>query len=519
MTNVPPSIIAQLVQDAHQDPQLPHPNPSESFWQLPPSQLSSHQSPTLPTKTTYAIIGSGITGCSIASNLLSTLSSDSPSHLTILEARTLCSGATGRNGGHLVSPLPESFSTFEKYAGKEATTKIARFANRTLESMHRLSEEGDEELRRVAEVRRLRCVCAYYDEGVFEETKKSMRRYEECLPEERGDAEIFGREEAREKWNFKDAVGVIVNRAGAFWPYRLITGLFERMLEKYPDRFALETNTPVTAVEYDVSADKEYPYSIQTSRGVIRATKVIYSCNGYTGHLLSKMRGKIWPLRGTMSVQAAGPDFPNEGEIKSWSTFDQPRYDPQTGHFSFGLYYITQNAATGDIFIGGEKGEPKDILASDDSIMSSTSKEALVQVLPKIFHKGWPEGQAPEVRKVWSGIMGFTPDAMPWVGEIPESITGRPAGGEYIAAGFNGYGMPLCWGCGEAVAKMLLGKKDEVMEWLPENFLITNARLKSPYTMTEAGIYTMLMQEPSLVAMARIGLKNIVSRVSGKIFG
>lgn len=74
---------------------------------------------------------------------------------------------------------------------------MARFANRTLESMHRLAEDGDEELRRVAEVRRVRSVCAYYDEGVFEETKKSMRRYEECLPEEKGDAEFYGAEDAR----------------------------------------------------------------------------------------------------------------------------------------------------------------------------------------------------------------------------------------------------------------------------------------------------------------------------------
>ncbi|GIZ44335.1 hypothetical protein CKM354_000753600 [Cercospora kikuchii] len=518
MTSVPASIIAQLVRDAQQDPQLPRANPTEAFWQLPPSSLSDHQSRDLPSKTTYAIIGSGITACSVARNLFENLTSDSNSHITILEARTLCSGATGRNGGHLVSPFPEEFSIFEKYAGKEATMKMARFANRTLESMHRLAEDGDEELKRVAEVRRVRSVCAYYDAGVFEETKKSMRRYEECLPEEKGDGEFYGAEEAREKWNFKDAVGVIVNRAGAFWPYRLVTGLFERMLEKYTGRFALETNTPVTGVEYDASSDKEYPYSVQTSRGVIRASKVIYCSNGFTGHLLPKMRGKIWPLRGTMSAQAAGPDFPNEGDSKSWSTFDQPKYDPKTGQFSYGLYYITQNAKTGDIFIGGEKQHPSEILNSDDTVISSVSKDALVNVLPKIFDKGWPEGQAPEVRKCWSGVMGFTVDAVPWVGEVPESITGRPAGGECIAAGFNGYGMPLCWGCGEAVAKMLLGKKDEVMRWLPENFLITDARLKSPYSMTEAGIYTMLMQEPPLMTMARIGLKNIASRLIGKSF-
>ncbi|KAI5360275.1 Putative FAD dependent oxidoreductase, FAD/NAD(P)-binding domain superfamily [Septoria linicola] len=534
MPKIPSSVIAQLIHSAHQDPQLPRVNPTEACWQLPASPIAHIRSENLPTKTTYAIIGSGVTGCSVAKNLLEGLNLHADADtdeetakgevrrmVTVLEARTLTSGATGRNGGHLVSPLPEEFCEFEKYLGREATTKIARFANRTLEAMFKLAEEGDEELRNAAEARRVLSVCAYYDRGVFEEVKRSMRRYEECLPEEKGDSEIFeGEEAAREKWNMKDAVGVITNRAGAFWPYRLVTGLFSRLLENYPGRFALETETPVTSVEHDPSSDVKYPYLVNTNRGTIRATKVIYCCNGYTSHLLAKLRGKIWPLRGTMSVQASGPNFPNEGSQKSWSTLGKPRYDAQTGHFSYGLYYITQNSHTGDIFIGGEKQILTELLTSDDTTISLISKDALESVLPTIFDKGWPEGQKPEIKKVWSGIMGFTPDHMPWVGALPSSITGvRPVGGEYIAAGFNGYGMPLCWGSGEAVAKMILGKEKEVEEWLPENFVISEERLRSVYSTTEAGIYNMLMAEPGLWTKVRMGVGSVVKNIAEKVFG
>jgi hypothetical protein len=77
-----------------------------------------------------------------------------------------------------------------------------------------------------------------------------------------------------------------------------------------------------------------------------------------------------------------------------------------------------------------------------------------------------------------------------------------------MAAGFNGYGMPLCWGCGEAVAKMLLGKDDEVNNWLPASFLISKRRLNSPYSRTEAGMYALLEQEPGTWAIAKMVAKN-----------
>lgn len=105
------------------------------------------------------------------------------------------------------------------------------------------------------------------------------------------------------------------------------------------------------------------------------------------------------------------------------------------------------------------------------------------------------------------------------VGLVPKSISERDGNGEYIAAGFNGYGMPLCWGCGEAVAKTLLGKGDEVAEWLPESFLMSAKRLSSPYLETEAGIYSFLMQEPDVLTSAKIMAQNAISRVSKSVFG
>ncbi|EME84329.1 uncharacterized protein MYCFIDRAFT_152562 [Pseudocercospora fijiensis CIRAD86] len=491
----PSTIISQLVIDAQKDPLLPRPNPTKAFWQWPPSPISKTQSARLPSKTTYAIIGSGVTGCSVATHLLHSLSADSRDGITILEARTLTSGATGRNGGHLLSPLPEEFLHVEKVLGREETAKISRFAIRTLESMYALADE-DEALSKAAEARRVTTITGYYDKDTFETAKESQKRYEESLPEFRGDHRVYTAEEGLKEFNMKDTVGVITNSAGAFWPYRLVTGLYSRMLTQYQDRFSIETETPVTEIDYAPAEDAAYPYTVTTARGVIRASKVIHCTNGWAGHLLPNLRGKIFPVRGTMSTQAAGPEFPREGEKKSWSTVGRPSYDASDETFSYGLYYITQNEKTGDIFIGGERQKALELLTADDTTISSVSKDTLVNILPKIFAKGWPSGQQPEIKSIWSGVLGFTADHLPWVGRVPKSVSTRHGDGEYIAAGFNGYGMPLCWGSGEAVAKMILGEDDEVREWLPISFEMTSKRLNSPCSTAEAGILNLFGQEP-----------------------
>ena len=264
--------------------------------------------------------------------------------------------------------------------------------------------------------------------------------------------------------------------AGAFWPYRLVTGLFGRLLDQYQDRFRIETGTAVTSIAYTKGED--FPYALNTPRGVVKAKKVVHCTNGHSGHLLSPIRGKLYALRGTMSTQPASPPLSNQGAARSWAFRVAPSFNKESGVFGPGLDYMTQNATTGDVFIGGDQDEIENILISDDTKHSLQSADRLVKLLPDYF--GGDDAAFEDLSKtstVWSGIMGFTADMMPLVGHIPSEYTGRPGSNdEYIAAGFNGHGMPVCWQCGTAVAKMMAG--EDVSAWFPELFLITPERLE-----------------------------------------
>ena len=101
-------------------------NPTSSFWNSEPKKLDDYRStPELPAKADVVIIGSGLSGVATAYFLLK--DNPNPPSVVLLEARKICSGATGRNGGHV---KPDTFSDIPKFTklfGKAATAELAAF--------------------------------------------------------------------------------------------------------------------------------------------------------------------------------------------------------------------------------------------------------------------------------------------------------------------------------------------------------------------------------------------------------
>lgn len=285
-----------------------------------------------------------------------------------------------------------------------------------------------------------------------------------------------------QRWNIKDVVGAVEHEAGAIWPYRLVTSVFAALLKDHAHRLAIETNTPVHRVDYvEGSGNEHYSYKITTPRGVIHAKKVIHCTNGHAAHLLPKLVGRIYPFRGTMTVQKPGVDLKNLGATRSWSLAHKPSLDSDTGLYITGLYYLQQNALTGRIWIGNETANMEDILTSDDTEVPEVTRQALTTMLPKFFLKGWGAAKKSEIEAVWSGIQGHTADGLPVVGKIPASLSGNAAdAGQWIAAGFNGYGMDKCWLTGKALVEMMFNV--DVSDWFPQAFIVTEDRLQAELT-------------------------------------
>lgn len=257
--------------------------------------------------------------------------------------------------------------------------------------------------------------------------------------------------------------------AAAGWPYRLITGLFREMLQLYQGRFNLEAKTPALSIEYHTGTS--LPYQIKTPRGTVQAKQVVHATNGHAGKLLPGLRGALFPVRGQMTAQSPTEEFGVQGGRQSWSI-----------NYGTGFDYMTQSGQSGEIFIGGGLlqagqcgiGELGNV---NDDVNNVLSRAHLGGIINSVFSNGLQDAASAGVIASWTGIMGFTSDILPIVGQLPKETTNRDGEGEWIAAGYNGYGMPNAWLCGKYVANKLLRKEEPGL--MPRAYRVSAERLKS----------------------------------------
>jgi glycine/D-amino acid oxidase-like deaminating enzyme len=142
--------------------------------------MAETQSPTLPKTSDIVVIGSGITGTSVAKFLLD---GSDVNHVTLLEARTLCSGATGRNGGHLVTFGAAGYSKMKTNLGQDMANRILKF---TQDTCDQVLDAGRKYAAKESQIRVVTRVRAFGDQKSLDEAKSSIEEYENDYPEEKG---------------------------------------------------------------------------------------------------------------------------------------------------------------------------------------------------------------------------------------------------------------------------------------------------------------------------------------------
>ncbi|KAF1816484.1 FAD dependent oxidoreductase, partial [Eremomyces bilateralis CBS 781.70] len=425
---------------------LPTPSPSKSFWHSEPSSflLGHRTTADLPSSADVVIIGSGITGASVARYLKEEEGAAGLS-VVMLEAREACWGATGRNGGHC-QPIflhqPPSIGRFELRNFHSVATYISTHAVpcefrprpsvRALHSSALLAHAR-------ASVADLRASAPDLAEHLAVVTDP------ERLKDYKLRSEVPDGDEA--KWN--PAKGAVVcDIAGSLWPYKLVAHILEACVTA--GRLNLQTTTPVEKIERiadsgDMAGGPRYRV-ITTHRGAIEARHVVLATNGYTTHLLPELADLIVPSRGQMSaLRATGGE--RLGNSYGFLGVGDPRDNDHPD-------YLIQRPVEGGgqmMLGGGYAGATREYVGEvDDGVVDEGVAGYLTGMLGKVMTVA--EGPL-EAEYMWTGIMAYSRDGCPWVGAVPGME------GVWLSAGYTGHGMPNATLCGKAVVDMLLAKE------------------------------------------------------------
>ncbi|KAI0454914.1 FAD dependent oxidoreductase [Xylaria acuta] len=451
---------------------LPVPNPTTPYWRTDLHPLDSHRSTAdLPTECDVLIIGAGISGVSVAYHLSQPDATvEKPAavpSILLLEARQVCSGATGRNGGHIKAKTGSVLKVVER-DGLERAEELVAFTSAHIDTFKDVVER--ERLDCEFELRRS------YDVYMNEKEAASMR---ESWAQHSARGALWMQPRQLVDINFAELVSsvkgarvAVSSPACSLWPYKFVTQLLARTMERNP-ALNLQTETPVLRVEHiEKGRDGSPETLVQTSRGSVRAKKVVFATNGYTAGLLPQYEGVITPYKGTAAHLAPspvkGPVFPHLSH---------------TYNLEFGLNdretvdYLNPRPDGGIVVGGGKWLYEKERRLWHNTVDDSTTFDAIADgkyfkgYMQRNF-KGW-EDSGTEVDKIWTGIMASTPDQFPHGGEVP----GRK--NQWIIAGFNGAGMTMSFLLGKGIAQMV--RRDlpfeEIDHIIPRFFKTTEERI------------------------------------------
>ena len=324
-----------------------------SFWLEEP--FEPLRTPRHNGAVDVAVVGGGVTGLSCALTLAQRGRS-----VRVHEARTIASGASGRNGGFALRGGAMPYDQARGRLGAETAAALWRLTERTLDRMEGLAGDA---LRRVGSLR-----LAADEQERFE----LVAEYDAL----RGDgfaAEWVDEPPGRLAGRYP---GALLNPDdGALQPARWVRRLA-----------ALAADAGVELRENDRV----------TSLAELDAHSIVVASDGYPSGLIGELDELVQPMRGQVVVT----------EPLAEHLYERPHYARR------GFDYW-QQLPDGRLVIGGRRDT--DLAVETTSVEWTTPEvQAALETLVSDL-----VGRRPTITHRWSGIFGMSPDELPLAGRVP----------------------------------------------------------------------------------------------------
>jgi glycine/D-amino acid oxidase-like deaminating enzyme len=329
----------------------------------------SHPPLSVDTTADVAIVGGGIAGIATAYFL-----ARGGARPIVLEARGVAEAASGRNAGFLLAGVAENFAAASRRYGSGNALRIWKLTERTQALVRSLVAEH-----------RIDCELRWNgsDQIAGDDSEWTEVRTSAGLLAAQG-VKVTLDEPARSARYHDD---------GEIHPVRWVRGLADAAVRAGA---RIHEDTRVTGVEDGV---------VRTTGGTVTAGAVVLCTNAYTARLTSS---RVRPIRGQMLATAPAP-----------SVFERPAYAKR------GYQYWRQRA-DGRVLVGGWRDMAVEEEVGEDELPTRSVQRHLDAFLAA-------HGIDAPVTHRWAGTMGFSHDALPYVGHTGPRL--------FVCGGFTGHGM------------------------------------------------------------------------------
>jgi glycine/D-amino acid oxidase-like deaminating enzyme len=331
------------------------------------------------------IVGGGIVGATLATLLV-----EAGRDVVVLEAGTVGGGASGRNAGHCIAGMRNTYHRAVERLGRERARELRALLLENRDMVQRYCDRFAVPYERNG--------SQYL--GIDAAECAELRASAEALLADGSDIEFSERDPFARGFH-----GRLFQPGDlGLQPYLLVTRLMAaagaRVVENCEVRAIEQTGDSVT---------------LRGRRATVECRQAILATNAYARILHPYFRDKVFPTRAQMYATETSPE---------------PRLITMPTGTQDGFEYFRQ-LADGRFLIGGYR----DRFVDEEVGYGDETTPHLQAGL-----EAWVAARFPEVARLrvthrWAGIMGFTRDALPLIGRLPDLPNVA------FAVGFTGSGM------------------------------------------------------------------------------
>jgi gamma-glutamylputrescine oxidase len=356
------------------------------------------------------VIGGGVGGLSCARRL-----AEHGIEAVVLEGGTVAGGASGRNGGFLIAGTAAFHNDArERFGAARARAIYARTLAAQQEIYELAAELGaGDSVRRVGLLRL----------AVSEEEAEHVRDHAAALREDGFPGATVERDELPPALRRTGVVGCLTDNDAALHParwYRLLAQAAEEAGARIYES---------TRVHGPIPAPDEGP--VLSDRWTVTARHVVVAADGALPELVPEYAERVRARRLHMVATEPLPPTLESMVYARW-----------------GLEYL-QQCPDGRILAGGFSD-----VDGDSSYTNSDSGNPLIWERVEAYLRE-DIGVDAEVSHRWAGVVGYSDDSLPYVGEVP----GRSR--LFVSGGYSGVGNLPGFMCGRDIADTIAGAPPE----------------------------------------------------------